>query len=668
MKNLGQYASEIEGMEDFWKDVGLVPDYSCSTDGYYNGYLVEFKLNSFDTEAVKKQLIRYVKARNAAALELPRYGLGICINQGTWQLYDLLRGQETEVKNGTFKDVADLLTYVNIKGTKITQNGWIDETSIINYNDLFYTSCGKTSKDAFIAELANPTILKIDPYVWNETGDMERRLLDCLGSIGLKKRLGAFFTPDYAVEKSTKYLRDIISSLPDDNYVIVDRCCGTGNLEKFLTDEELSHCILNTINYAEWLTTKGLYEGRVKAILPADESSLNNKDGLLKDGDALEESFYNSLNPLIQGKTVILLENPPYSEPQAAATRKGETFHRTSENFITEKMKASKVNGVTARDMANKFIWSGFNIVNADYYVVYSPVKYFKSQNLVNKKFLEGCLVNRKDFHATEGGISIMSWKGENENVDSWKLDNAIVNRVKTSSADNLPNDCSGTPYCYIASPKGTPDFKHALLINELDKKKGGVYSTAKACDGTNIKQAIVPFAANCYVCKGFTEKEVIWKSADGGLTYLQDDDFVNDCLIFCGLTNKNKCTSNKTIKNECCIGQATKLDSIIDATAYSGKAKSLKFAWDMVLAAARNTTEYNSSYNYGLYQIEKDLNVKEKVVKADGSYATNKKGEYVMEHKYPILNAALEALKKELTKYYTTYIVPKLFQYELLK
>ena len=666
MKQLGQYASEIEGMEDFWKDVGLLPDYSCNTDGYYNGYLVEFKLNYFETEKVKAQLIRYVKARNAAALELPRYGLGICINQGTWQLYDLLKDQEVEVKNGNFKDVADLLSQVNIKGTKITQNGWIDETSIVSFNDKFFTSCGKTSKDDFIAELANPKLLKINPYTWNETGNMERKLLDCLGSVGLKKRLGAFFTPDYAVEKSTKYLRDIISSLPDDNYVIVDRCCGTGNLEKFLTDEELSHCILNTINYAEWLTMKGLYEGRAKAILPVDESSLEVNDGLLKDGDALEESFYNTLLPMIKGKTVILLENPPYSEPQAEATRSGKTVHGTSNNYITGLMKQNKVNGITARDMANKFIWSGFNIVNADYYVVYSPVKYFKSQNLVNKKFIEGIIVNRKDFHATEAGISLMVWKNEPANDDNWQLENCLIKRINKKCSENLPK-ATEKGFCYITTVPTTPDFKNGLFLNKKESKCGK-YATLKLCDETTIKQALPLFAANCYVCKDFTEKEVIMKSSDGGLNYFQDNDFVNDCLIYVGLTNKNKCISDKIIKNECCIGQATKLDSIINASVYQGKAKALKLAWDMVLTAARACLEFNPAYNYGLYQIEEELNIKQNVVKADGTYATNKKGELVKEHKYPALNAAIGALKKELTKYYTTYIVPKLFSYELLK
>lgn len=680
MKQLGTYSSEIEGMEDFWNDIGVFPDYSCNTDGYYNGYLIEFKLDNFDTEKVKSQLMRYVKSRNAAGKELPRYGIGICINKGTYQLYDLLKDQEKEIVCNSWSDVNDFLNKINIKGTKITQKGWIDETSIVSYNDLFYSLTGKTSKDSFIKELANPTFLNIIPYSWNEVGEMERKLLDCLGSNGLKKRMGAFFTPDYAVEKSTSYIRDIINSLnKSKDYVIIDRCAGTGNLEKFLTEEELSHCILNTITYAEWTTLKGLYEGRVRKLFPENDSSLNSIDGLLKDGDALSKEFYDKLFPLTENKTVIMLENPPYSEPQAEATRSGETIKGTSKNYITEQMKLNKINGVTARDMANKFIWSGFNLIKADYYVVYSPVKYFKSQNLVNKKFIEGRLVNRKDFHATEAAISIMSWKNEDETVNEWKLENATVKRVKKSSAELLPSDPANHKplkldnYDFIiTSPAGTPDFKHGCFCNteeQLKKAAGNATSiAAKLKIETYGRQAAPLFAANCYTCKDFTEKEVIMKSSDKGLDYLQDNNFVNDCLIWIGLTDKNKCISDATIKNQCCINQATKLDALIDSSIYSSKAREIKSLWDIVLAVSKTAEEYNPNYNYGLFQIEKDLNIKIPVIKANGQVATDKAGKEKTEHKYPALNTAIAALKKELVKYYDAYITPKLFEYELLK
>jgi type I restriction-modification system DNA methylase subunit len=78
--------------------------------------------------------------------------------------------------------------------------------------------------------------------------------MNLLGSSLLQKQLGAFFTPSHYVEISTKYVRDAITrskQLGYKDYLIIDRCAGTGNLERFLTPEELSHCILNTIDYTE---------------------------------------------------------------------------------------------------------------------------------------------------------------------------------------------------------------------------------------------------------------------------------------------------------------------------------------------------------------------------------------------------------------------------------
>ena len=109
MKDLGLYSSEIEAMIDFWNDLNINPDYSCNTDGYYNGFIFEFKLNNYNSIDVMKQLIRYVNSRNTVAKELPRYGIGICVNKGTYQLYDLLKDQEKELNNGVWINTNDLL-------------------------------------------------------------------------------------------------------------------------------------------------------------------------------------------------------------------------------------------------------------------------------------------------------------------------------------------------------------------------------------------------------------------------------------------------------------------------------------------------------------------------------------------------------------------------------
>ena len=60
--------------------------------------------------------------------------------------------------------------------------------------------------------------------------------------------------------------------------------------------------------------------------------------------------------------------------------------------------------------------------------------------------------------------------------------------------------------------------------------------------------------------------------------------------------------------------------------------------------------------------QIEKDINVK------IGSGTYTKKGEEIKVPKYKKLDERITNFKKELKKYYAEKLVPKLFEYELLK
>ena len=71
----------------------------------------------------------------------------------------------------------------------------------------------------------------------------------------------------------------------------------------------------------------------------------------------------------------------------------------------------------------------------------------------------------------------------------------------------------------------------------------------------------------------------------------------------------------------------------------------------------AVNTKNYNKSFVYGVYQIEKELN-------------TYKRDENTGDklYDYPALNTKLIELKNKLNSYYNTKILPSLFEYELLK
>ena len=683
-----EYPVELDAMRAFYNEIGYPEgtiDYSCNTDGRIildpktglKGSLVEFKVVAKTNKDVFEQMKRYVKSYNAKGLEIPKYGVYIMTAAQKYTVFDL---EEEDFSKAVIQENLDLTVDLNnftssadywLKDTT-TQKGWIDETSIVSYNDAFFSAkgMGRKSKDDFIAELANPKVLNIKPYTWQADGSMERKLLDCLGSTALKKRLGAFFTPDYAVEKSTNYIRNIINNLNDDeDYVIVDRCAGTGNLEKFLTDEELSHCILNTIVYAEKTTLKGLYEGRVKAILPSDETT--DDEGCMPAGDALSEGFNKELADTIEearkeaesrGKKLVVigLENPPYGEPQAEATRSGKTQKGSYENYISKEMK-KEVKGVANNDVANKFIWSGFKYF-FDYYVIYSPVKYFKSQDLINKEFNEGVIVNRTDFHATEAGISIMSWKNEDAANDSWQLENCLVKKInkgiETIRGTYKKKDEGEDVWYEVIN--GTPDFKNGIITNnrtfsKLKAKRGGFINV----DDANLKKRLPLFAANCYTCKDYTEKEVIMKSGDGGTAYQNDNEFLEDCFIWCCLTDKNKCWSG-AFQNEMALSQNSKADQIVDLKQPHRLA--LKRSWDNVLNEAKKCKEYNSNWKYGLAQIINDLNLD------DPTGVKNKKGQTLMQKRYPKLDAQITSFKEDLKEFYDKYIKDKLFQYELLK
>ena len=695
-----EYPVELDAMRAFYNEIGYPEgrvDYSCNTDGrpivnwgiHQLGSLIEFKVVAKSNSDVFNQMKRYIRAYNARGLSLPKYGVYIITESQKYTVFNL--EYETYCEDAVICSNLDLVVDLERKTSNAnswinnteTQKGWIDENSIVAYNDIYFSSRGKSrkKKDDFIAELANPTILNIKPYEWQPDGDMERKLLDCLGSAELKKRLGAFFTPEYAARQSTNYVRNIIRNLSEDeDYVIVDRCCGGGALEQFFTEEELSHCILSTMVFAEKTTLKGLYEGKVKAILPLNETTDN--EGCMPSGDALSEEFNNGLSTVLEicrretesrGKKLVVigLENPPYKTAGSEAIRgNGREVKSSSDNFITEKMKESgKLKNRALVDFANKFIWSGFEYF-FDYYVVYAPIKYWKNQNVVDKKFLEGSIANRADFHATEGGISIISWKNEDTINEHITLQARVGNEIK----DVIINKLHQTPDTLFTYKKqddgediwyeltsGTPDFKHGYIGNQrnIAHQKSGIGGFINV-DDPNFKNILPLFVANCYTCKDFTEKEIIMKSGDKGTLYQEDREFLEDCFLWCCLTDRNKCISDRTRQNEMALEQNSKADQIVDRT--KDHRMKLICEWRNVITQAKACEEYNPNYKYGLAQIisELDINI--------DTAMTDKNGKFLQKKKNQSLDDAIISLKAELKKFYSDYLEPKLFEYELLK
>lgn len=660
------YRSEIEAMRHFYEILDILPDYSCNTDGRVGGTLVEFKLNiravPFD------QLEKYRKSYNSAALPIPRYSLFVNINQRKFMFIDNMDWKTLE--EGEWEDPEDLKKYLNKKDYL---PGWIDEWSIISYNDRFYANHLSGKKEDFIKEIRSPKELNIKPYEeWTETCDLARNMLDCLGSNALRKRLGAFFTPDEYVRIATEYIRSAIARVPAGyDYIILDRCAGTGNLEKFLTDEQLSHCVLNTYVYAEWTTLKGLYDGRVRYIIPHTKE-YKDPDGLLSDGDAFTEDFNKKLSDYIEkerkkanGKLVVIgLENPPFAEPGS----KTNSDLKTAGSYVNTEMKKDKtVVGRASTDLANQFIWS-MTRWYADIYIVFAPIKYWKSQHVFDGKFNGGYLCNRKEFHAkTEAAVSLISWDISEETSNTSLLLQSDLGDREVKKIHKISNALlgGGTKEKKIAEvhlKSGEPNYLNGVLCNTPMNKN----AAHRVLGRDNLFEFLPLWTVNYYKYQDYTENGVIWKSGDGLTKYLQDKNFLHDCFVWSCLTNANKCKSNGQVRNELCLLQKTEADKLLD---FEERHVELIKKWRKVLKLAKATEEHNPEFSYGLHQICDDINIIIEARQKDtGAIIYDKNKKPVKVHKHGDLNNAIKELKEELKKFYDVHITPKLFKYELLK
>ncbi|EIP3426965.1 hypothetical protein LSE82_005903, partial [Salmonella enterica] len=180
-----------------------------------------------------------------------------------------------------------------------------------------------TGKHKKTGEIRKPVVFSdyIIPYKGRSNVKFHY-LMDKLNDFLLRKNLGAFYTPPLYAKKALELVRLAISRVPEGNdYIILDRCAGTGNLESYMTDEELSHTIVSTVEYYEYKVMQELLGSRVRGIIPPVENADTFNAGLVTGADALSREFIN--NSLIReyvdnpNVTIILFENPPYTEPQA---------------------------------------------------------------------------------------------------------------------------------------------------------------------------------------------------------------------------------------------------------------------------------------------------------------------------------------------------------------
>ena len=758
-----KYTLELDGQRDFYqtylprvdKTLSLEQIITDNTDGVLNGNLLEFKLNINDLNSVLFQSIKYLSSMRIKGKSIPANILLISLNTNkAYQFYsqDYLPFIEkvytlgASKENNGFQGSAPITTFdLNeeierenfikiLKSNNYTKIN-LDENCIVGWGERFYRENPMAKKSDFIGEeggkvniigeIRKPNKLKkfIEPYE-GEDNIKFRYLMDKLNDNLTQKNLGAFYTHKLYAQKSLELVREAIKRVPEGNdYVIIDRCAGTGNLEQFMTDDELSHTIVSTVEYYEYKVLFELLGDKVRHIIPPTEESDTFNAGLVRGADALSEEYINSklIKQYINNPkcTIILFENPPYAETTSIEHQKQKAGKKSSiwkNSFVIQEMK-KEVKGTASNDLGNAFIWSAFKYYlrqPTDSYIVYSPVKYWKAQHLISKKFLNGFAFNRRHFHTNiDACIMVALWSNEDDlkttsfdlqafNIDKEQIKNEgniKIERIFNSYSEKYFDtrkfiDDENSVLCELNGKEISSGKKIRIkpLFNENILGYMAVYSSgfdnpdlhsslliAGRYDGNgfflrndNFMEKLPMFAASRYITynRFGTERARIMKSADGADSYLQAVKngkiftMLQKILLFTCLETQNHMrtftgSDGRFYRNQLCLdcsnGNTLAKEKLANFIPNEQEQQLLK-QWDLVLENAKKTANYDRTLTYGVYQIIDELNTSHKDEKNKTVYD------------YPELNGHLNTLKQLVKKYYLDEIVPFLFKYEFLK
>lgn len=761
---MAKYTVELDGQLDFYntylpridKNLTIEQILTDNTDGVLNGNLLEFKLHINDLNSVLFQAIKYLSSMRVKGKSVPANILLISLNTNkAYQFYskaylpaiEQIYAQGASKENQGFQgsapvavfDLDDELERENLISVLKTKNYTkinLDENCIVGWGERFYRENPLAKKSDFIGEengkvkiigeIRKPDKLKqfIEPYKGGDNVKF-RYLMDKLNDNLTQKNLGAFYTPKRYAEKSLELVRQAIKRVPEGNdYVIIDRCAGTGNLEQYLTDEELSHTIVSTVEYYEYKVLSELLGDKVRHIIPPTEENDTFNAGLVRGADALSEDYINSklIKRYIDDPTctIILFENPPYAETTSIEHQKqkaGKSASVWKNSFVVQEMK-KEIKGTASNDLGNAFIWSAFKYYlrqPTDSYIVFSPVKYWKAQHLINKKFLNGFAFNRRYFHTNiDACIMVALWSNEDDiNTRSFELQAFDITKDELIKYNNLNVERIFSNYSkfYYDSRKFADDIENGILTG-LDGKEAS--STVKkripalfnhnllgylVADGAgfdnpdlhssllvagryngngfflrkdNFMEKLPMFAASRYITynRAWTERARVMKSADGAESYLQAIEngkisaILQKILLFTCLETQNHMRSftgsdGRFYRNQLCLdctnGNTLAKEKLADFHP-NAKEQQLLRQWALVLENAKKTANYDRTLTYGVYQIIDELNTSYKDEKNKTVYD------------YPELNGHLNTLKQLVKQYYLDEIVPFLFEYQFLK
>lgn len=648
------YPTERAGQIEFFDNYGIpyADDDSVlidNTDGVYKGNIFEFKLSISNLNKTLFQAIKYLSKMRIKGESVPATILLIDLNATTAYVYHsqdyfddihkvysgaASRDNDSFVAGAYIQklDYSDMAKSASLRkilvGHKVNPDEMympidIDENCIVGWAERYYREKPKASKGDFLGddtgtavkvtgEIRDPRHFKglINPYP-AVTNEKFKYLLDCLNDRLSKKDLGAFYTPIPYAKKAAELVQMAVDRVPEGNdYIILDRCAGTGNLEAALIgltdkhgEELIEHCVVSTYEYYEYKVLSERLGDKVRDIIPPSEANVIYENGKVSNADAMSKEFItNSIIQKYVGNpqcTVILFENPPYHDESSGMTKGVVERSGKTKSFVLTEMKKS-VSGVATNELANQFIWSGFRYYlrsDEDSYIVFSPIKYWKQYNFVQATPIKGVLFNRAYFHATESAISCVLWSNVPSNAnqidcDAYDIDanNALVTvsrvsikrvfapasrnytKVSFNASDEVRIWCAKDGTEALTKTVRVKSYHNSNIIGYLEADSFQIAPHVRnitivclynghGCYLTHdhYKEVLPIWVAKHVPLENWFEKDVYATTSDGGNAYKNDPQFLKSCLIYTCLSNQNKCLSflgsdGREYQNELCF------------------------------------------------------------------------------------------------------------------
>ena len=757
------YDVERTGQMDFFDNYGIdyvnEPVLIDNTDGIYKGHILEFKLSISNLSKVLLQAIKYLSAMRIRGESVPATILLIDLNHATVYQFsskDYLKQIEQVYVGSASKsdedfadtvepdkiyhyeqmlDSSDLKKELKLKPEK----DWympvhLDENDIVGWANRYYREIPSATKGDFlgddsgkvkiVGEIREPKQFKGLIYPYQEkTNERFKYLMDCLNDRLHRKDLGAFYTPEPYARKAAELVTEAVAKVPKGNdYIILDRCAGSGNLEQALSgfkdrngEKLLSHAVVSTVEYYEYKVLLERLGDKVRDIIPPTEENIEYQNGMIANADAMSEEYL--ANPIIKQYldnpkcSIILFENPPYRD-DISSNSKQKKNNKLRMPYVQQKLKdilptLPNSNISTARDLSNQFIWSGYQYYlrqSTDSYILFSPVKYWKSLGLSPKRFIQGFLFNRHWFHATPSSIACIEWSNQDTNTEklnlkAYDLEDNELKLVKTINTKEVhqsfqplfdkrkfATDIDTNVHCerngeeafnrkvsgqaiynsnalaYVQTQGFGIDPKHVCLTRQMTYGARGYYLRKD-----KYLKLLPLFVAKEFPQDKWYERDVYFNSSDGGTAYTHDTAFLQHCLLYTCLSNQNKCLSftgsdGRYYRNELCFDTtngSTQASSDLNTDKFTAQEKKLCLLWTDLMSEAKKTPNYNPKLTYGVYQITKELDT----FHFEGSGYRKKKV-----YDDPLLHGYLTSLRNQLKDYYLAVIKPDMFKYELIK